>query len=93
LNKFLVCKYFHNNSFDCIRFSSIIKTRGIRLSTEKKHKLREDLKRVKELSNEIKAKKQAEKEAKKERRRANLKRAEENRKKNEVVQIVSQFFL
>ncbi|KAL6436099.1 hypothetical protein ACFW04_005717 [Cataglyphis niger] len=68
------------------KFSSIIKTRGIRLSLAKKQKLREDLKRVKEMSREIKAQKQAEKESKKQRRRENLKRAEENRKKGEVVQ-------
>lgn len=71
------------------RFSSIIKTRGIRLSFAKKQKLREDLKRVKEISRTIKAQKQAEKEAKKQRRRENLKRAEENRKKSEIVQVVS----
>lgn len=70
------------------RFSSIIKTRGIRLSLAKKQKLREDLKRVKEISREIKAQKQAEKEAKKQRRRENLKRAEENRKKSEIVQVI-----
>lgn len=71
------------------RFSSIIKTRGIRQSFAKKQKLREDLKRVKEMSRAIKAQKEAEKEAKKERRRENLKRAEENRKKSEIVQVVS----
>ncbi|XP_078040151.1 coiled-coil domain-containing protein 86 [Augochlora pura] len=71
------------------RFSSIVKTRGIRLSFEKKQKLREDLKRVKELSRSIKAEKAAQKEAKKERRRANLKRAEENQKKSEVVQVIT----
>ncbi|KAG5319302.1 CCD86 protein, partial [Pseudoatta argentina] len=71
-----------------IKFSSIIKTGGIRQSFAKKQKLREDLKRVKEMSRAIKAQKQAEKEAKKQRRRENLKRAEENRKKSEIVQII-----
>ncbi|KYN29089.1 PREDICTED: coiled-coil domain-containing protein 86 [Trachymyrmex cornetzi] len=70
------------------KFSSIIKTRGIRQSFAKKQKLREDLKRVKEMSRAIKAQKQAEKETKKQRRRENLKRAEENRKKSEIVQII-----
>lgn len=73
------------------RFSSIIKTRGIRLSLAKKQKLREDIKRVKEMSRAIKTQKQEDKEAKKQRRRENLKRAEENRKKSEVVQVVSTF--
>ncbi|XP_066594581.1 coiled-coil domain-containing protein 86-like [Prorops nasuta] len=70
------------------KFSSIIKTRGLRLSLEKKQKLREDLKRVKDISRAIKANKQAEKEAKKQRRIENLKRAEENRKKSEIVQVI-----
>ncbi|KAK9302350.1 hypothetical protein QLX08_005610 [Tetragonisca angustula] len=71
------------------RFSSIVKTRGIRLSFDKKQKLRENLKHVKEMSRAIKAEKQAQKEAKKERRRANLKRAEENQRKSEIVQIIT----
>ncbi|XP_024222149.1 coiled-coil domain-containing protein 86 [Bombus vosnesenskii] len=71
------------------RFSSIVKTRGIRLSFDKKQKLRDDLKHVKEMSRAIKAEKQAEKEAKKERRRANLKRTKENEKKGEVVQVIT----
>ncbi|XP_031834185.1 coiled-coil domain-containing protein 86 [Nomia melanderi] len=71
------------------RFSSIIKTRGIRLSFEKKQKLRNDLQRVKDMSRAIKAQKHAEKEAKKQRRIANLKRAEENQKKGEVVQVIT----
>ncbi|XP_068984714.1 coiled-coil domain-containing protein 86 [Bombus flavifrons] len=71
------------------RFSSIVKTRGIRLSFDKKQKLRDDLKHVKEMSRAIKAEKQAEKEAKKERRRANLKRAKENEKKGEIVQVIT----
>lgn len=71
------------------RFSSIVKTRGIRLSFDKKQKRRENLKHIKEMSRAIKAEKQTEKEAKKERRRANLKRAAENQKKSEIVQVVS----
>lgn len=71
------------------KFSSIIKTRGIRLSLSKKQKLREDLKRVKDISRAIKAQKQEEKEAKKQRRIENLQRAEENRKKSEIVQVIT----
>ncbi|XP_015183806.1 PREDICTED: coiled-coil domain-containing protein 86 [Polistes dominula] len=70
------------------RFSSIVKSRGIKLSFEKKQKLKENLQRAKDMSRAIKEKKQAEKEAKKQRRIENLKRAEENRKKGEVVQII-----
>lgn len=71
------------------RFSSLVKTRGIRLSFDQKQKLRQDLKRVKEMSRAIKAEIQARKEAKKERRRANLKRAEENQRKSEIVQVIT----
>lgn len=41
------------------------------------------------MSRELKAQKEADKQAKKERRKENLRRAEENRKKSEVVQVVS----
>ncbi|XP_008555682.1 coiled-coil domain-containing protein 86 [Microplitis demolitor] len=70
------------------RFSSLIKTRGLRISFEKKQKLREELKRVKEQSRALKDKFKAEKEAKKQRRIENLKRAQENAKKNEIVQVI-----
>ncbi|XP_015520605.1 coiled-coil domain-containing protein 86 [Neodiprion pinetum] len=70
------------------RFSSIIKTRGTRLSFEKKQKLRNDMKRIKELSRSVIARRHAEREAKKQRRIDNLKRAEENRKKSEIVQVI-----
>lgn len=66
-----------------------MKTKGIRQSFEQKQKLREDLKHIKELSREKVAKMKEAKELKKERRRNNLKRAEENRKKSEIVQVVS----
>ncbi|XP_046386181.1 coiled-coil domain-containing protein 86 [Ischnura elegans] len=68
--------------------SSMVKTRGLRSSWEKKEKLRQDLKRVKEKSRALKQEKIDEKEAKKERRRENLRRQEENRKKSEVVQVI-----
>lgn len=51
--------------------------------------MREELKRVKEQSRALKDKFKAEKEAKKQRRIENLKRAQENAKKNEIVQVVS----
>lgn len=70
------------------RFSSIVKTRGIRLSLERKQKLKETLQRAKDMSRAIKDQKKAEKEAKKQRRIENLRRAEENRKKGEVVQVI-----
>lgn len=44
------------------------------------------------MSKELKAQKVSEKQAKNERRKENLKRAEENRKKSEVIQVVFTFF-
>ncbi|XP_071448858.1 coiled-coil domain-containing protein 86 [Hetaerina americana] len=68
--------------------SSLVKSRGIRDSWEKKEKIRQDLKRVKEKSRALKQQRIDDKEAKKERRRENLKRQEENRKKSEIVQVI-----
>lgn len=71
------------------KFSSIIKTKGIRLSFEKKQALKEQLKHIKVLSNSIKQEKETQNEARKQRRRENLKRQEDNRKKAEVVQVIT----
>jgi hypothetical protein len=70
------------------RFSSVIKTPGIRRSKEKKDALRLELKRVKEHSQALVGERKREKEAKRHRREANLKRQEENRLKSEIVQVV-----
>ncbi|KAK4885003.1 hypothetical protein RN001_001274 [Aquatica leii] len=70
------------------RFSSIVKTKGIRDSFEKKQTLRKELERVKNASKAIVALKEEEKEKKKQRRRDNLKRQEENSRKAEIVQII-----
>lgn len=71
------------------RFSSIIKTKGIKSSLEKQKALKEELNRAKEASRAIKAEIEKEKELKKERRRQNLKRQEENKKKSEIVQVIT----
>jgi rRNA-processing protein CGR1 len=71
------------------KFSSVIKTRGIRSSFEKKQALRQELKRIKEASRAALAEKEEQKEQKKKTRRDNLKRQEENRKKSEVVQVIT----
>ncbi|PSN47197.1 Coiled-coil domain-containing protein 86 [Blattella germanica] len=70
------------------RFSSIIKTKGLRLSKEKKDHLRLELKHVKEHSRALKEAKKQEKQEKRLRRQANLKRQEENKKKSEIVQVI-----
>lgn len=70
------------------RFSSIVKTKGIRDKFERKQALRTELKRVKDASRAIIAAKKEQKELQKQRRRDNLKRQEENRKKSEVVQVI-----
>lgn len=70
------------------KFSTIVKTKGIRNSFARKEALRKELARIKEVSRSLLEKKKEEKEAKKQRRRENLKRREENRKKSEVVQVI-----
>lgn len=76
------CSFLYN------RFSSIIKTPGIRRSKEKKDALRLELKRVKEHSRALVEERKREKEDKRHRRKENLKRQEENRLKSEIVQVV-----
>ncbi|PSN47198.1 hypothetical protein C0J52_07861 [Blattella germanica] len=71
------------------RFSSIIKTKGIRLSKEQKDRLRLELKHVKEHSRALKEARKQEQEEKRRRRQENLMRQKENRKKSEIVQVVS----
>ncbi|CAG9764713.1 unnamed protein product [Ceutorhynchus assimilis] len=71
------------------KFSSIIKTRGLKSSFEKKQALREKLQKIKEASRERIAQKKEEAEMKKQRRRDNLKKQEENRKKSEIVQVIT----
>lgn len=69
----------------------MIKTRGLKIanSFEKKEKLRAELKHIKELSKSRQDERKKLIEDKKERRRDNLKRQEINRKKAEIVQVVS----
>lgn len=76
----------------CSRFSSINKTKGLKLSFERKQKLREDIKKTRELSRTLINERNAENEARKERRRENIKRRTENQRKSEVVQVVMYFF-
>lgn len=71
------------------RFSSIIKTKGIKKPFQKNQELRQKMKHIKELSNSIKAAKEEENEKRKQRRRENLKRQEENQRKSEVVQVIT----
>jgi len=63
------------------------------LSFERKQKLREDIKKTRELSRALINERNAENEARKERRRENIKRRAENQRKSEVVQVVIYFFL
>lgn len=84
---------FNLDSLFYFRFSSINKTKGLKLSFERKQKLREDIKKTRELSRTLINEKNAENEARKERRRENIKRRSENQKKSEIVQVVMHFFL
>ncbi|XP_063227347.1 coiled-coil domain-containing protein 86 isoform X2 [Bacillus rossius redtenbacheri] len=68
--------------------SSMVKTRGLKLSLEKKRKLREELKRAKEISRQLEQRRKQEKEDHRKRREENLRRREENQKKSELVQVI-----
>ena len=59
-----------------------------KMSTQKHLKLRDELKRIREISNSIKEEKKQDNELKKQRRETNTKRRLENARKSETVQII-----
>ncbi|XP_050353134.1 coiled-coil domain-containing protein 86 [Nymphalis io] len=71
------------------RFSSVIKTKGIRPDFKKKTSLRIELKRTKDLSKQLLEEIKEKELTRKERRRENIKRTEENKKKSEIVQVIT----
>ncbi|XP_022193548.2 coiled-coil domain-containing protein 86 [Nilaparvata lugens] len=70
------------------RAASIIKTRGLQSSLEKKMKLRKDLRHTKLMSREILEEAKKKKEELKIKRRENIKKMEENQRKAEIVQVI-----
>ncbi|XP_028172968.1 coiled-coil domain-containing protein 86 [Ostrinia furnacalis] len=71
------------------KFSSINKTKGLRQDFQKKTSLRLELKRTKELSKQVIEQLKAKEAERKERRRLNIQKAEENKRKSEVVQVIT----
>lgn len=71
------------------RFSSINKTKGLRQDFQKKTALRLELKRTKDLSKQVQEELKNKEIERKERRRQNIAKAEENRRKAEVVQVIT----
>ncbi|XP_026501399.2 coiled-coil domain-containing protein 86 [Vanessa tameamea] len=71
------------------RFSSVVKTKGIRPDFKKKTALRIELKRTKDLSKQVLEEIKEKELTRKERRRENIKRTEENKKKSEIVQVIT----
>lgn len=63
------------------------------MSFEHKQKLRQDIKKTRELSRTLINERNAENEARKERRRENIKRRADNQRKSEIVQVVIYIFL
>lgn len=63
------------------------------MSFESKQKLREDIKKTRELSRTLINERNTANEARKERRRENIKRRAENQKKSEVVQVVIYIYI
>ncbi|CAG9104493.1 unnamed protein product [Plutella xylostella] len=71
------------------RFSSVVKTKGIKPDFQAKTALRLELKRTKDLSKQALEQINQKKLAQKERRRENIKKTEENKRKSEVVQVIT----
>ncbi|KAM3963815.1 coiled-coil domain-containing protein 86 [Aphomia sociella] len=71
------------------KFSSINKTKGLKQDFKKKTALRLELKRTKELSRQVLEELKQKEINRKERRRENIKRTEENKRKAEVVQVIT----
>ncbi|KAJ8711384.1 hypothetical protein PYW07_008626 [Mythimna separata] len=71
------------------KFSTINKTKGLRYSFEKKEELRRKMQKTRELSKQMIAELKQKELDRKERRRQNLQRAEENKRKAEVVQVIT----
>ncbi|XP_026755048.1 coiled-coil domain-containing protein 86 [Galleria mellonella] len=71
------------------KFSSISKTKGLKQDFQKKTALRLELKRTKELSKQVLEQLKQREIDRKERRRENIKRSEENKRKAEVVQVIT----
>lgn len=71
------------------RFSTINKTKGLKQDFQKKTALRLELKRTKELSKQMMEQLKQKEADRKERRRQNIARTEENKRKAEVVQVIT----
>ncbi|CAH0696855.1 unnamed protein product [Spodoptera exigua] len=71
------------------KFSKINKTKGLRNSFEKKQALREQMQRTKEQSKQLLEEFKQKQLERKERRRQNIERAAENKRKSEIVQVIT----
>ncbi|XP_013167859.1 PREDICTED: coiled-coil domain-containing protein 86 [Papilio xuthus] len=71
------------------KFSTINKTKGLKLDFQKKTALRMELKRTKELSKSLLEQFKEKELERKERRRENIKRTAENKQKSEIVQVIT----
>ncbi|XP_053617124.1 coiled-coil domain-containing protein 86 [Plodia interpunctella] len=71
------------------KFSTINKTKGLKQDFQKKTALRLELKRTKELSKQMMEQLKQKEADRKERRRQNIARTEENKRKAEVVQVIT----
>lgn len=85
-----IYSFFGNISDGIIFFrcNSVVKSKGLKQSYEKKKQLQIELKRAKEASRAVKEERKREREEKRLRTEENKKRQEENQRKNEVVQVI-----
>lgn len=75
--------------YSFFRAKTIVKTKGIQLSLEKRKKMQEEIKLAKQLTRNTLDERKKQKEENRQRRLENLKKRKENQKKAEIVQVVS----
>ncbi|XP_054280758.1 coiled-coil domain-containing protein 86 [Macrosteles quadrilineatus] len=70
------------------RAKTMIKTKGLQLSYDKRKKMQEEIKLAKQLTRNALDERKKQKEELRERRKTNIKRRQENERKAEIVQVV-----
>lgn len=77
-----------SNVDNCSRFKTIVKTKGLQSSVERRMKIQEEIRKVKQLTRDNLNERKKLREEHRLRRKDNLKKREENQRKAEVVQVV-----
>uniref|UniRef100_A0A1B6GSF0 Coiled-coil domain-containing protein 86 n=1 Tax=Cuerna arida TaxID=1464854 RepID=A0A1B6GSF0_9HEMI len=70
------------------RAKTVVKTKGLQSTLEKRRKMQEEIRLAKQLTRDTLNERKKQKEEHRQRRILNLKKKEENRKKSEIVQVI-----